>query len=141
MGWFKDTVEERLNALERKVLVLSLDKERREERSGPVDIDGLPSEGEYIGTVVRLDKPVIVKLGYRVAIVVKVPGQPLHAYVSLVTDAKSVAEAIWAAREAYVGKHVKLKAQHRAIAECGNPRIVVAWSIKEWLEGPTNETC
>lgn len=144
MGWFKDTVEERLNALERKVLVLSLDKERRDARSGPVDIDGLPSEGEYIGEVVRLEPPRIVSLGYRVAFVVDVPGDADYAHVSFVTDTKGVAEAIWAAREAYVGKRVKVKAKHRAIRgrEPGDAaRIVVAWSITEWLEGSTNEAC
>lgn len=150
MGWFKDTVEERLNALERKVLVLSLDKERRDARSGPVDIDGLPSEGEYIGKVVRLEPPRIVSLGYRVAIVVEVPGQPNYAHVSFVTDTKAVAETVWAAREAYVGKRVKVKAKHRAIPSgtkeydgcvANATRIVVAWSITEWLEGSTNEAC
>lgn len=150
MGWFKDTVEERLNALERKVLVLSLDKERRDApRSGPVDIDGLPSEGEYIGEVVRLEPPRIVSLGYRIPFIVRVPGQPNFAHIAYITDTKGVAEAVWAAREAYVGKKVKVKAKHRAIPSGSKydgcttnaTRIVVAWSITEWLEGSTNEAC
>lgn len=130
MGWFKENVEERIAKLEAEVSLL------RRQQSEPQP----PSEGEYIGKIVRLDVPRRVPVGYRFTFVVNVPGQTDYARVNLLTDTMGVADAIWAAREFYVGKHVRLKARHRYVGRPDDPRIVTGWSIINW-EGSDDERC
>lgn len=143
MGWFKDDVAERLNKLEIEVTRIKMEQARKYPASLPAD--DLPKEGQYIGEVVRMERPQIVANGYRIGFVVDVPGITLFAHVGMIVDNKAIADAMYAVRESYPGKTVKLKARHRAIPNrdpCGgdNQRIIVGWSIESW-EGINNEGC